>query len=126
MNFNEIMEDFDNKQGSNSIMYQNRPYKGQAHTVLGARGKTEINGITFRDLHDAFIKSAFDSSYILLTDELKEKHKKDKLTPNDIYLLNLNEIDPIAWQQNLSIRIEKMMGIFPNVTIINEKENDCE
>jgi hypothetical protein len=126
MDINQIFEDFGNNQGWNSYLYRNRPYKGQMHTDLGERGRTEIKGISFRDLHDAFILAAFEAGNDQLTEEQYENVKKNKVTESDIYNLDLNKIDAMAWQQNMSIRIEKMMGIYPNVPqlTIGKDENE--
>ena len=37
-------------------MRRGRPYNGQPHTCMGARGATEIRGLTFRDLRDCFAR----------------------------------------------------------------------
>lgn len=115
MDINEIFEDFENSQGLNDTMWRNRPYKGQRHTVLGERGKTEIKSITFRDLHDAFILAAFDAGNFMLTEEQNKRREQGRMFINEIYQLDLNRLDPIAWEQNMGVRIEKMMGIYPNI-----------
>ncbi len=116
MNLNEIMEDFGRRNGDKCYLFRNRPYIGQPHTDNGKRGKTEIKGITMRDLKDAFVMAAFDAG----NDQDPsgnnfDRERKGCVAYNDIYKLDLNKIDPIAWQQNLACRIEKMMGIYPNV-----------
>lgn len=40
--------------------------------------------------------------------------------PQDVYKINMDQVDLIAVSQNLSVEIEKMMGIYPNIKI-NEK-----
>lgn len=46
-------------------MRRDRPYNGQVHTDTGIRGATKIEGITFRDLHDAFIRAVCLASHHL-------------------------------------------------------------
>jgi len=121
-NLNEIFEDFENSQGMNDIMWRNRPYKGQLHTNYGERGKTEVRGITFRDLHDAFVLAAFDAGNDQLNEEQNERRRQGRMSLNEIYKLDLNKLDPIAWEQNMSIRVEKMMGIYPNVPPLHVEE----
>lgn len=104
-------------------MRRDRPYNGQPHTDTGERGKTEIKGITFRDLRDCFIRA------ILLSTGTETISGKDMrplyeeackgedavLCENDLYGWDLNQLDPIAVAQNLSCEVERIMGIFPNV-----------
>jgi len=90
-----------------------RPYEGQPHTDLGERGKTEVKGITFRDLRDCFFRAAFAGSGLL-----PEEY------PKSIYDLPWGELDPIAVQQNLTCWVEKYMGIYPNVPELIEDNND--
>lgn len=125
-----------------------RPYNGQPWTDDGARGKTEVRGLTMRDIRDclmkAFLLSGATKEYLEADEFLKCwdfsncKTDKDKPTPTqylldnqdkyvftkvetgnwrhqDVYKLDLSNIDPIAVAQNMSCEIEKMMGIFPNV-----------
>lgn len=70
-----------------------RPYVGQEHTGNGKRGKTEVRGVTFRDISDA------------ITTELHRFRGRD---PDGRW-------DDDALAQNVSVLIEKMMGIYPNV-----------
>ena len=90
---------------------RSRPYDGQPWTDTGERGKTEIKGITFRDLRDCFIRALYDSSPI----EAKDY-------PKSVYDLDLNAIDIIAVAQNMSCWVEKYMGIFPNCENMSFKE----
>jgi hypothetical protein len=80
-----------------------RPYDGQPHTDTGERGRTEVKGITFRDLRDAFIRACFESSGLSI-----------KEWPGDVYQLPWHEMDILAVAQNLSLNVEKAMGIYPN------------
>lgn len=97
-----------------------RPFTGQPHTVQGTRGKTKIEGITFRDLADCVAKAFVDSSACLLkdekfADELRLRAEDGTLNYNDLFLLPDAGMDPVALIQNISVRVEKTMGIFPNV-----------
>ncbi len=129
-----------------------RPYDGQSHTDQGERGKTLVEGLTMRDIQDclimAMLESAPSNQYLdvdfskcwnyntspptptqFLLDRQNEPDfvstKVDIGTwrPQDVYKLNWEHIDPLAVAQNLSCRIEKMMGIFPNVPEILTKED---
>jgi hypothetical protein len=79
-----------------------RPYDGQPHTVHGDRGRQEIHGITMRDLQDAFVRSCFESSGLSM-----------KEWPGSVY--DLPDLDLLAVGQNLSVNVEKAMGIYPNI-----------
>lgn len=110
----------------------NRPYDGQSHTDMGTRGKTEVKGLTMRDIRDCFIRAYIISHPYYVYDEVKRectlirqepnatlideanKGIHAKLNGNDVFSL-VGDIDPIAVSQNLGCEIEKMMGIFPNV-----------
>ncbi len=81
-----------------------RPYDGQLWTDTGERGKTEIKGITFRDLRDCFIRACYDSSSM----EAKDY-------PKSVHNLDWEHIDIIAVCQNMACWVEKYMGIFPNL-----------
>jgi len=88
-----------------------RPYDGQLWTDTGERGRTEIRGITFRDLRDCFIRACFNSSSL-----------DPKDYPKSVYDLDWENIDIIAVEQNMSCWVEKYMGIFPNVPELTVKE----
>ncbi len=97
-----------------------RPFTGQPHTDNGERGKTELNGIRFRDLADCVVKAWIDSAVHTiedesLRDELRRRADDGTLNYNDIFLLECGDVDPLALVQNVSIRVEKAMGIYPNV-----------
>jgi len=98
-------------------MNRNRLYIGQPHTTHGERGKTEIKGITFRDLSDCFIRACFLSAFDQNEAGYNEANKGENgvLTENDLYSLNFNRIDIVAVRQNLCCQIERMMGIYPNI-----------
>lgn len=127
--FQEMWGQVENDLGFNDMsMLRDRPYLGQPHTDKGIRGKTEIKGITFRDLHDCFIRAAMFS--FLHGDETKELLKEAKkgekaiLCENDLYKFNWDDIDPMALCQNLSCEVERIMGIFPNVPGLKENLDD--
>ena len=102
-------------------MLRERPYEGQPHTDHGERGKTEIRGITFRDLRDCFVRACCLSAGGGISadgDRLYEEAVKGEhaiLSENDIFALPWDDMDPVAVGQNLSCEIEKLMGIYPNV-----------
>jgi len=81
-----------------------RPYDGQPHTDHGERGRTEIKGITFRDLRDCFMRACYESSGLPI-----------KEWPGSVHDLPWDDMDIIAVAQNLSCNVEKAMGIYPNV-----------
>lgn len=100
------------------LMDRNRPYYGQPHTDRGTRGKTEIKGITFRDLRDCFIRAVLLSGYGVVPEKkLEEAHKGEgaDLAEKDLYGFDLDKLDPGAIANNLSCEVERMMGIYPNV-----------
>lgn len=81
-----------------------RPYDGQPHTDNGDRGKQEISGITMRDLRDCFIRACYESSGLPIAQ-----------WPGTVYGLPWEDMDIIAVAQNLTLNVEKAMGIYPNV-----------
>lgn len=85
-------------------LFRDRPYNGQPWTDDGERGKTEVRGLTMRDVRDCYIRACYESSGLL-----REQW------PKSIYRLPWDDMDPMAIAQNMSCEIEKMMGIFPNV-----------
>ena len=104
-------------------LFRARPYDGQPHTDGGERGKTEVKGITFRDLRDCFIRAVAQSSGPGPLYQESQKGERANVCENDLYAIDFNQIDIIAVQQNLSCEVEKLMGIFPNVpklTVISE------
>lgn len=112
-NLNEII---DEATGSHKgDMFRSRPYDGQSHTDLGTRGKTEVKGITFRDLRDCYIRAIALSSGPGQLFHEAEKGERANISDNDIYAINWDDMDPIAIQQNMTCEVEKLMGIFPNV-----------
>ena len=107
-------------------MRRDRPYNGQPHTSTGERGATEVKGITFRDLRDAFVRAYIISHEHYKNGTIEEiqpnaalRDEADKgenaaICENDVYQMK-GSIDPIAVAQNLTCEIEKIMGIYPNV-----------
>ena len=101
-----------------------RPYDGQPQTSDGERGKTEVKGITFRDLQDCMIQGFLSGSGI---EELQHKvFERDKefqgseyankgtWRPQDVYKIK-DDIDPLAVIQNTLCFVEYYMGIYPNI-----------
>jgi len=111
-----LQEMFDDCMGSSAYSNdRNRPYDGKPHTDYGLRGKTEIKGITFRDLRDSFIKGCF-----LASPNLHDRVTDGNWLPDDVYKIDWAEVDPIAVAQNMSVEVEKLMGIYPNVPKLKE------
>ena len=97
-----------------------RPFTGQSHTNNGERGKTEVTGIRFRDLADCVVKAWIDTANHTieeseLADELRRRANDGTLNYNDVFKLKCGDVDPLALVQNVSCRVEKAMGIYPNV-----------
>lgn len=117
MNIDEIMEDAFGQQWNDHSMWRQRPYDGQPHTDNGVRGHTEIKGITFRDLRDCFVRAICLSAHYLSPALYDEANKGERgcICENDLYSLNLNDLDVMAIAQNLSCEVERVMGIYPNV-----------
>lgn len=111
-------------------MRRDRPYNGQPHTITGARGATEIRGVTFRDLRDCFIRAVLLSTGAQTINgvdmrplyEEACKGENAVLCENDLYGFDLDKLDPMAIVQNLSCEVERAMGIFPNVPELTESE----
>lgn len=103
--------------GSNvGDMARDRPFNGQPHTDTGERGKTEIKGITFRDLRDCFIRAVCLSNGVDHPRAYEEARKgpEGKVSESDA-TTSINGADIIVVSQNLSCEVERLMGIFPNV-----------
>lgn len=81
-----------------------RPYDGQPHTDTGERGRTEVKGLTFRDLRDCFIRACYDASGLPIEG-----------WPGDVYSLPWGDMDILAVAQCLTVNVEKFMGIYPNI-----------
>lgn len=108
-------------QGSSAYSWdRNRPYNGQPHTDNGIRGKQIVTGLTMRDILDCFVAGLLDCCG---GDQPELYAQADKPLHDLMYQVDLVKIDPGAWGQNMTCRIEKMMGIFPNIPpIIYEEE----
>ena len=97
-----------------------RPFNGQRHTSQGERGKTEVRGIRYRDLSDAVCKAWIDAAGHTiedeqLRDELRQRADDGTLNYNDLYELECGDVDPVALILSVCCRVEKLMGIYPNV-----------
>lgn len=119
-----LMDQIDQATGLHDhSMQRNRPYNGQIHTDTGLRGQTEIKGITFRDLRDAFVRAVLLSTGaetikgINMRPRYEEACKGENacLSAGDLYGFDLDQLDPMAISNNLSVEVEKLMGIFPNL-----------
>ena len=101
-----------------------RPYNGQPQTDFGERGRTLVSGLTMRDVMDCFVAGLLDCCGVNQPDLYK---LADRALHENLYDVDLTHIDPGAWWQNMSCRIEMMMGIFPNVPKLSfdpEKEDE--
>lgn len=106
-------------------MRRDRPYSGQPHTDAGHRGSQIVSGLTMRDIRDCYIRA-----YCLASGCISEKNmvfyneaqkgENGVICENDIFSLD-GTPDPIAVCQNMTCEIEKIMGIFPNLST-NQKE----
>ena len=116
--FNKTLEwAFYEIQGSSGLsLDRSRPYDGQAHTDNGERGKQLVEGLTMRDVADCIVRGFLDCGGI------------DRECPihDDIYSLDLDNIDPGAVIQNACCHIERYMGIFPNVPELTEPPTEQE
>lgn len=112
--FEELKDAIESLVPSNYVqtMFRDRPYNGQPHTADGTRGSTEVKGLTMRDVRDCFIRGCFEASVLP-----REKW------PKTIYDLPWDEMDPMAVSQNMLCEMEKMMGIYPNVPPLVERED---
>lgn len=109
--------------GCGTSMRRDRPFDGQPHTDTGVRGATEITGVTFRDLHDCFIRAVLLSTGAGEIDEVDMRPRYAQATrgelaelgEGDLYGFDLDQLGPMAICQNLCCEVERVMGIFPNV-----------
>jgi len=85
-----------------------RPFNGQPHTYQGERGKTLVVGLRFRDVCDCFVIGWLQAA------GRSQLAESGNATYNDVYECG-EDIDPIAVMQNMSVEMEKRMGIYPNV-----------
>ena len=91
---------------------RSRPYDGQSHTNNGTRGATLVEGLTFRDVVDCLVKGFLLSSG---PGELYNKAADGTWLYEDVYKLDLGDLDPIAVAQNMTCCMEEYMGIFPHL-----------
>jgi hypothetical protein len=108
-----------------------RPFTGQPHTENGQRGATEIKGIRLRDLADCIVKAWIDAASHTIEDEnLQEeligRADDGTLNYNDVYKIDCGDVDPLALMLSVCCRVEKAMGIFPNVPRLQCEESESE
>lgn len=105
-------------------MDRNREYDGQPHTDHGERGKTLVEGLTMRDVVDCFVMAVMDSiGGDDMEPQLHEKAQNGLCEYGDLHKIkDQNKIDLTAVSQNLGCRLEKMMGIFPNLADMETEE----
>ena len=93
-------------QGTSAFsLERDRPYDGQPHTDRGKRGQEIVKGLTMRDVSDCIVRGFLDAA----------GHQSDFPIHDDMYKLDLNEVDPGTVIQNAMCHVERMMGIYPNV-----------
>ncbi len=74
-------------QGSTGFsLDRNRDYDGQPHTDSGTRGKTEVKGLTMRDVSDCIVLAFLDSAGFMGLEIKNPIH-------DDIYKIDLEKID---------------------------------
>lgn len=116
----DLISIIDEVTGINRDTSRDRPYTGQPHTSEGVRGKTLVKGLTMRDVDDCMAMGLLEASGI---HELYEAVQNGTWTYRDLY--KLEDFDPVAAIQCMGCRLEKMMGIFPNVpNLLFEGEGD--
>lgn len=111
-------------------MKRDRPYDGQRHTDSGIRGKTLVEGLTFRDIRDCFIRGYVSSLDFELEGNRKlinegMKGEKAKLDENSLFQ-GKGFVDLLAVAQNMACEMEKMMGIYPNVPTLRSDKKKGE
>jgi len=101
----ELLEAFEEYQpiGLADALDRNRAYNGQSHTSDGERGKTQVVGLTMRDLRDCLILAFYDS------------RPPECKPPKSVEDLPLDDMSLEAISQNLACWVERYMGIFPNI-----------
>lgn len=112
--------------GAEKSMRRNRPYSGQPHTDEGERGRQEVFGVTMRDLRDCLLRAFFLSAHHIKPDLYEEANLGEygRLSQNDLYGWNLDDLDPYAIVQNFGCEVERAMGIYPNVPGLTIEEGD--
>ncbi len=77
-------------------------------------GQNRGGGHPVSRLSDCCVKALVDSA-VDPPEELRRRAEDGTLNWNDLYDLDFSDVDPVAIVQNLGCRVEKAMGIFPNV-----------
>lgn len=109
---------FSDAEGASAYRYdRDRPYNGQPQTTFGERGRTLVTGLTFRDVMDCFVAGLLDCCGV---DQPELYEVADRALHENMYEVDLDHIDPGAWWQNMAVRMEKMMGTYPNVPKLEE------
>lgn len=121
MDLDRVLEDVFGPEWNDHNMRRDRPYLGQPHTTTGERGKTEVRGVTFRDLRDCFIRAVCLSTGPGPLYNQAVRGENAVLCENDLYSITWNNLDPMAVCRNLCCEVERIMGIFPNVPELKEK-----
>lgn len=103
--WDQLAEFFDDGAQYLETLFPDRPHEGQDHTDQGERGKTEVRGISLRDLADCYVIGTFEASGI---------HGAENY-PRTIYELPWHDMDPMAIQKGMLCRVEERMGIYPNL-----------
>lgn len=101
----------------------------QPHTILGERGQQEIK---LKDIQiaECFLRGMLDSAtYYSVSEkgELTNRISTEKLEYHHLIDLVYNvewreDFDPVAIVQCASCHLEKVLGIYPNVPKLKEKE----
>jgi len=121
---------FASKATQGSGAYRNdreRPYNGQPQTDDGIRGKTMIHSLTMRDMRDCYVKGLLlccGGTDIESQTALYNSVEAGTWRTDDVFEVDLSQIDPLAVTQNMMCEVERMMGIFPNVPKL-EAPDDC-
>lgn len=97
-----------------AIFNRQRDYGGQMHTDQGERGRTLVEGLTFRDVVDCFYIGCYLASGL-----------PREQWPGSAYELPWHDMDIVAVQQNMSCEMERRMGIFPNVPRLSWEGRDA-
>jgi hypothetical protein len=84
----------------------------QDHTFPGKRGDTLVEGVTYRDVYEAV--------------QVGINRAAGESDDNDVFNINMDDLDPVAIAQNTCVNVEQRQGIYPNVAnlevIMNTKE----
>jgi hypothetical protein len=92
------------------MLRPDRPYDGQSWTDEGERGRELVVGLTMRDISDCIALG------FLVACGRAALADSGTATWGDVYdALNSEDLDPRVVAQDVTCRIEKRMGIFPNI-----------